>query len=597
MRNLLPVLLAMVIVSTVAAPVRADQILGQPRIDTSNRVQLPGGPALGTWQAGKYTAKPDALQIQGAGSTGDVSGMSAKSAAVGAIMRAISDRLADEPTVKDFGAVSDPTCAIDNTAAIQAAINANPGRLIRIPLGSYCFSSINITASGTGLDAVPGTRLLMSNAASNGIVVGDGTNIIDSVHLRGFTMWTKPGLTKTGGHAILIQKGRNFGLMDLNVGSKKELSADSGIPRLYNGVVIVGFDNGAVRSTNIVGATNDCFTIAGSGSGKFGSEFAWEGGGQIVQCGHFGAKLAGGTGGVKFMSGGIALSTYGMWTSTDLDNALNRETYLGAQFSVDSNTVEGLHADPDTLGFLFCEGCWIASNGSTGANIRAQAAGSIVRFDTPHIYNNGADGLASVGNVKVVGGTFFGNGRTSPGSGINVGGGTASIDGGAFLNGNGIGSRTGYGIVASGGSVRLGTYEARGNQSGSLSAAAGILAPATAGTLQAPNYRAAGNLASTWALDGGDASISLAQGASLVIAPGSGLVLLNESKTGSTAAFIIGGGSVALLGQAGAAFVASSKPVTGKIGVYWSGSSYIIGNNSGATVTLGNVGMRVRPGN
>lgn len=58
-------------------PARADQLLGQPRIDNGNRVQLPGGPTLGTWDPSgkKFTSRPDALQIQGGGSTGDVSKM------------------------------------------------------------------------------------------------------------------------------------------------------------------------------------------------------------------------------------------------------------------------------------------------------------------------------------------------------------------------------------------------------------------------------------------------------------------------------------------------------------------------------------------
>ena len=75
MRKLLAAALAAVIV---AAPARADQLLGQPRINTSNQVVLPGGPTLGNWDASgkKFTAKPDVLQIQGSGSTGDASKLS-----------------------------------------------------------------------------------------------------------------------------------------------------------------------------------------------------------------------------------------------------------------------------------------------------------------------------------------------------------------------------------------------------------------------------------------------------------------------------------------------------------------------------------------
>lgn len=60
MRNLLAVLLASALG---IGPARADQILGPGRIDTSNRVVLPGGPTLGTWQGGKYVATPNAMRV------------------------------------------------------------------------------------------------------------------------------------------------------------------------------------------------------------------------------------------------------------------------------------------------------------------------------------------------------------------------------------------------------------------------------------------------------------------------------------------------------------------------------------------------------
>ncbi|GJE61695.1 hypothetical protein [Methylobacterium trifolii] len=60
----------------VVLPLHADQILAPARIDNSSKIVLPGGPTLGLWSGGKYTSQPDALQIKGTGSSGDVSGMS-----------------------------------------------------------------------------------------------------------------------------------------------------------------------------------------------------------------------------------------------------------------------------------------------------------------------------------------------------------------------------------------------------------------------------------------------------------------------------------------------------------------------------------------
>ncbi|TXN06067.1 hypothetical protein FV219_10005 [Methylobacterium sp. WL122] len=50
-----------------AAPAHADQILGPSQIDGSNRVLLPGGPTLGLWKSGQYTATPDQVATPGTG--------------------------------------------------------------------------------------------------------------------------------------------------------------------------------------------------------------------------------------------------------------------------------------------------------------------------------------------------------------------------------------------------------------------------------------------------------------------------------------------------------------------------------------------------
>jgi hypothetical protein len=48
-----------------ALPASADQILGPGRIDNSGRLMLPGGPKLGTYQNGKFTSQPDAIDTTG----------------------------------------------------------------------------------------------------------------------------------------------------------------------------------------------------------------------------------------------------------------------------------------------------------------------------------------------------------------------------------------------------------------------------------------------------------------------------------------------------------------------------------------------------
>lgn len=139
-------------------PARADQILGPGRIDNSGRVTLPGGPKLGTYQNGKFTSQPDAITtpgavaagsvaIQGSGSTGDVSEMSAAG-------RTIAARAQDVANVLDAPYGADGTGAADSTAAFNAAFAS--GKRIVIPWGTYSVCNVQIPSNadveGAGRD-------------------------------------------------------------------------------------------------------------------------------------------------------------------------------------------------------------------------------------------------------------------------------------------------------------------------------------------------------------------------------------------------------------------------------------------------------------
>ncbi|KTS09744.1 hypothetical protein SB2_11865 [Methylobacterium radiotolerans] len=64
-------------------PAHADQILGPGRITSgTNKLVLPGGPTLGTYQNGQFTSQPYALQIGSGGATGPVSAASATATGV-----------------------------------------------------------------------------------------------------------------------------------------------------------------------------------------------------------------------------------------------------------------------------------------------------------------------------------------------------------------------------------------------------------------------------------------------------------------------------------------------------------------------------------
>ena len=71
-------------------------------------------------------------------------------AGTGAVQRTVESKLQDMVSVKDFGAVGDGVA--DDTAAIQASIDAGEGRTVLIPKGTYLISStLNISVSGVNL--------------------------------------------------------------------------------------------------------------------------------------------------------------------------------------------------------------------------------------------------------------------------------------------------------------------------------------------------------------------------------------------------------------------------------------------------------------
>ena len=96
-----------------------------------------------------------------------------------------------------------------------------------------------------------------------------------------------------------------------------------------------------------------------------------------------------------------------------------------------------------------------------------------------------------------------------------------------------------------------------------------------------------------WALDTSSGTVSMANGATLTLAAGGGLIVVSENTTGQQALFLIGGGVSTLVAQTGSLF--ANAVTAGKISVqYAGGTQYSVYNNTGSTYVVGVGGIRTR---
>lgn len=113
--------------------------------------------------------------------------------------RTLKDRFADIINVKNFGATGNGVT--DDTAAIQAAINAANGKTVFIPAGTYAFTSLSVTTNGTKLVGEGiGTVLRPTRTTGNDIV-------FSQCQMAGISdVWIFPFVHKTAGFSIRFDR-------------------------------------------------------------------------------------------------------------------------------------------------------------------------------------------------------------------------------------------------------------------------------------------------------------------------------------------------------------------------------------------------------
>ncbi len=94
-------------------------------------------------------------------------------AGTGAVQTTVQTKLRESVSVKDFGAVGDGVT--DDTAAIQAAVIANPGKTIFFPQGNYLVSStidltglrVRLAGDGTAYGVNKGSKIIFTSTSSD----------------------------------------------------------------------------------------------------------------------------------------------------------------------------------------------------------------------------------------------------------------------------------------------------------------------------------------------------------------------------------------------------------------------------------------------
>jgi hypothetical protein len=140
-------------------------------------------------------------------------------AGAGAVASTVQTKLRESVSVKDFGAVGDGVT--DDTAAIQAAIDANGGAVIFFPVGTYKITSpILITVASTRLvgDA---QRARIYNAGTDDAfkfysILTAQTDFLSNCAISGFYIYHAASATTTGAGVRLVQCN-SFSLDDVYV--------------------------------------------------------------------------------------------------------------------------------------------------------------------------------------------------------------------------------------------------------------------------------------------------------------------------------------------------------------------------------------------
>lgn len=141
-----------------------DRVLPALRIKPTGDVMLDSRLRIGRDQSGKFIGTPERVEIQGPGSTGDVSGMSVTAPGSGSVARALSAHFGDVFRGADYGIVCDGATDIGPPLqALAGRLGKGKANIISLPSGvcriasPVVFNGASPILEGQGYTEGPGT--------------------------------------------------------------------------------------------------------------------------------------------------------------------------------------------------------------------------------------------------------------------------------------------------------------------------------------------------------------------------------------------------------------------------------------------------------
>lgn len=523
---------------------------------------------------------------------------------IGNVTRTLEQSIRDiSYNVKHYGAVAGSDISVALQKTIDACSVAGGGTVF-IPAGAYNVSSeisipSNVLVRGAGRG---NTTLILTSTISN--LFNSGNSNMFSI--MDMTLDCSVAATKTAGAFIACGAGSVIVLRNIEMLNP------------LNGIVLTGTVSVWINEVEIAGVkqtTGSGVIIDGGNDHYLNNVFVKSASSSINYLAAFQIQATGGT---WLMGCGALWATNGL-----LLNPGNGKTveHLFCSMNAYDTGVYGISIAPTGTGivrrnFFFQD--WASTNSEIGISIASGGSTTVDgnQFHGCRVIQNAKHGVSLTGGINFffAFGEVMGNSGASSGTydGINVAANVTQFS----LIGNRCGAHAGYappgtqryGIAVAAGTsnrYRITGNDCHDNLSGAISDGGTGAVKQVNGNIPiavTERHKAGGidfyvNPVTGWQAASDLTSFTIASGAEIVIATGSGLIILTDSTTGSTGLFLLGGGGVAYLGQSsGAVWAATSTPSASQIGVYYS-SGYRIKNGTAATVTLFAATWKTRPAN